>query len=128
MDKKQTASNVSSGAEKVETVEKKVKKQPQNTTAKHVEVVTEEKIDVKKMNAQSTSGKAEKESVAAKARVEQALKKQREKAKRAEEKAKAKAKKIAEKEKRTKMTVAQRKAEMEKLLAERKARIEKRKA
>ena len=128
MDKKQTASNVSSGAEKVETVEKKVKKQPQNTTAKHVEVVTEEKIDVKKMNAQSTNGKAEKESIAAKARVEQALKKQREKAKRAEEKAKAKAKKIAEKEKRTKMTVAQRKAEREKLLAERKARIEKRKA
>ncbi len=128
MNKKQTASNVSSGAEKVETVEKKVKKQPQNVATKRTEVVTEEKIDVKKMNAQSTDGKAEQESAAAKARVATALKKQQEKAKRAEEKAKAKAKKLAEKEKRAKMTATKRKAEMEKRIAERKARIEKRKA
>ena len=80
MKKQETAVNVSSGAEKVETVEKKVKKQPQSgAKAKRAEVVTEEKIDVKKMNAQSTDGKAEKESEAAKARVAQALKKQEEK-------------------------------------------------
>ena len=129
MKKQETAVNVSSGAEKVETVEKKVKKQPQNgSKAKRVEVVTEEKIDVKKLNAQSTDGKAEKESEAAKARVALALKKQEEKAKRAEEKAKARAKRAAQRAKRAKMTSAERKAEAEKRAAERKAIAEKRAA
>ena len=129
MKKQETAVNVSSGAEKVETVEKKVKKQPQNgSKAKRVEVVTEEKIDVKKLNAQSTDGKAEKESEAAKARVALALKKQEEKAKRAEERAKARAKRAAERAKRAKMTSAERKAEAEKRAAERKAIAEKRAA
>lgn len=129
MKKQETAVNVSSGAEKVETVEKKVKKQPQNgSKAKRVEVVTEEKIDVKKLNAQSTDGKAEKESEAAKARVALALKKQEEKAKRVEERAKARAKRAAERAKRAKMTSAERKAEAEKRAAERKAIAEKRAA
>ncbi|MBQ8323107.1 MAG: germination protein YpeB [Clostridia bacterium] len=130
MKKQETAVNVSSGAEKVETVEKKVKKQPQsNTRAKRtVETVTEEKIDVKKMNAQSTDGRAERESEAAKARVAAALKKQEEKAKRAEEKAKEKAKRAAEKAKHAKMTAAEREAEAEKRAAERKALAEKRAA
>jgi germination protein YpeB len=129
MKKQETAVNVSSGAEKVETVEKKVKKQPQSgAKAKRAEVVTEEKIDVKKMNAQSTDGKAEKESEAAKARVAQALKKQEAKSKRAEERAKAKAKRAAEKAKRAKMTEAERKAEAEKRAAARKALAEKRAA
>ncbi len=129
MKKQETAVNVSSGAEKVETVEKKVKKQPQSgTKAKRTEVVTEEKIDVKKLNAQSTDGRAERESEAAKERVALALKKQEEKAKRAEEKAKARAKKAADRAKRAKMTSAERKAEAEKRAAERQAIAEKRAA
>ncbi len=137
-EKKETkiAKNVSSGAEKVEAVEKsvkaqngkeveKVKSSVKKSDAKHTQERSEEKIDVKKINAQSTNGKAEKESEAAKARVAAALKKQEEKARRAEEKAKAKKAKAEARAKRAKMTAAERKAELEKRKAERKAAREK---
>ena len=85
--------NTSSGAEKVETVEKEVKtktnaKKSTRSTSnpKRASVKSQEKIDVKKMNAASTNGKAEKESKAAKARVAAALKKKEAKMRRMEEK------------------------------------------
>jgi germination protein YpeB len=108
-EKKETkiAENISSGAEKVEEIEKTVQKKSKTANGKRTqETSKEEKIDVKKMNAATSDGKAEKESQAAKARVEAALKKQQQKQERkaAYEKARVKA------------------------AAERKAREEKRKA
>ena len=133
-EKQQTeiATNISSGAEKVEKIEKTaqetdgvstketVKKTVKKPTAKRQETVKEEKIDVKHKTA--------KEKRAAEARVNAALKKKEEKAKRAEEKAKLRAKKAEERAKRAKMTAAERKAEAAKRAAERKAAAEKRAA
>lgn len=127
MEKKKTqvATNVSSGAEKVEKVEKTVKKS--GTGEKRVST-KEKEIDVKKLNAESTDGKAEKESQMAKARVEKAIQKQEEKMKkRAEEEKRAKAL-LAERKARIEKKKAERKARAEKREAERKARVEKRKA
>lgn len=114
--KTEIATNVSSGAEKVEVVEKKVKKP--------------EKTDEKELggNAARAKGKAEQETAAAKARVEVALKKKEDKAKRAAEKAKAKKEKAAAKAKKIKEKAAARKALQEKRAAERKALQEKRAA
>ena len=126
MEKKKTkiATNLSSGAEKVEKVEKTVKK---NADEKRVST-KEKEIDVKKLNAQSTDGKAEKESERAKERVEAAIKKQEEKMKKkAEREARAK-KARAEKKARIEKRRAEKKALAEKRAAEKKARIEKRKA
>ena len=53
--KTQVAVNVSSGAEKVEEVQKTVKKKAPG--------MQETQIDVKKINAESTDGKAEKDDV-----------------------------------------------------------------
>ena len=134
-EKEEIGVNLSSGAEKVERVTKQaqtkktssVKSAPnqkvtaqgeaalgsqQNTTEKKTQ-----RISAKKVNAQSAGGKAEKESAAAKARVERAIKKQ-------EEKAKKKADKLARIEKRK----AQKQANAEKRAAERKALAEKRAA
>ena len=134
-EKEEIGVNLSSGAEKVERVTKQaqtkktssVKSVPnqkvtaqgeaalgsqQNTTEKKTQ-----RISAKKVNAQSAGGKAEKESAAAKARVERAIKKQ-------EEKAKKKADKLARIEKRK----AQKQANAEKRAAERKALAEKRAA
>ena len=134
-EKEEIGVNLSSGAEKVERVTKQaqtkktssVKSVPnqkvtaqgeaalgsqQNTTEKKPQ-----RISAKKVNAQSAGGKAEKESAAAKARVERAIKKQ-------EEKAKKKAEKLARIEKRK----AQKLANAEKHAAERKALAEKRAA
>ncbi len=139
------ATNVSSGAEKVEIVEEKVKESkntPQKLEKKTVlseksaqkkgsekrVKETEEKIDVKKMNARSTNGKAEKESEAAKARVEAALKKKEAQAKTAEEKEKLRKARKAERAKRIEARLAAKKALAEKRAAEKKARIEKRAA
>lgn len=122
------ATNVSSGAEKVESIAKETpaKKTVKKTTVKSSSPVAEEKIDVKKMNARSTDGKAEKESEAAKARVAAALKKKEEQAKKKEEKAKRKAEKAAKKKAQIEKRLAERKAAAEKRLAERKASAEKR--
>ena len=143
--KKETkiATNVSSGAEKVETVEKEIKKTQNEkpTVRKEVNKKVETKakgdaalgdsvkektsakegINAKKLNAQTSGGKAEKESAAAKARVELALKKKEEKEKRKEERAKKRAEKQAQRKKK----IAAKKAEIEKRLAQKKADAEK---
>ena len=114
--KTEIATNVSSGAEKVEAVEKQVKQVRQT--------------DEKELggNEAKAKGKAEKETAAAKARVEVALKKKEEKSKRAAAKAKAKKEKAAAKAKKLKQKAEARKALQEKRAAERKALQEKRKA
>lgn len=126
MEKKKTkiATNLSSGAEKVEKVEKTVKK---NADEKRVST-KEKEIDVKKLNAQSTDGKAEKESERAKERVEAAIKKQEEKMKKKAEREARVKKARAEKKARIEKRRAEKKALAEKRAAEKKARIEKRKA
>lgn len=160
--KQEIATNTSSGAEKVETIEKEVKRSGGKTTAKSTafkaeqtvkrpsaksakgsaavgskteKTATEEKIDAKKLNAQSSGSKAEKESEAAKARVAAALKKKEEKEKRKAEKAERAAKKKAEMEKRIAewkekfaKRAAEKKAQAEKRAADKKALAEKRKA
>ncbi len=138
--------NESSGAEKVERVEKEIK--TEKPTAKKVGKSTQPKSakgeaalggqaakEVKEMNAQSTDGKAERESAAAKARVEAALKRKEaqakrkeERAKRAAKKAEARKKKAAEKKAQIEKRAAEKKARAEKRAAERKALAEKRKA
>ncbi len=150
MEKKERkiATNVSSGAEKVETVQKETKKTRAGGEEKSTKTVKtakgdsamgdsvrEEKVSAKKMNARSSGGPAEKESKAAKARVELALKKKEEEAKRKEEKAKKKAakaeerkKRMAEKKAAIEKRRAQKKADIEKHAAERKALAEKRAA
>lgn len=142
MKKKETeiATNVSSGAEKVETIEKEIKKSRGNGTKKKSATVKtvsakgdsalgdstaqKESVNAKKMNAQMNSEKAEKESEAAKKRVKEALKKKEEAAKRKEERARKRAEKVAARKKR----IAERKARIEKQLAEHQANIEKRAA
>ena len=149
MKKKTTeiSTNASSGAEKVEVIEKELKKNREGTKKSEVKSVAKtreepsakaeaavgaeesdykktEKISAKQMNAQSSSGKAEKESAAAKARVEAALKRKEAQQKRKEERAKRTAEKKAARAKR----MAERKARIEKRAAEKKALVEKRAA
>ncbi len=129
--------NTSSGAEKVENIEKEIKNEGEKTVKKSVKTVKSAKgnaalggqaaqkaqsgAEIKKMNAQSTDGKAEKESKDAKARVEKALeRKQKQEARKAERKARAE-KKVAERKKKA----AEKKAIIEKRAAEKKARAEK---
>lgn len=129
-EKKQTeiATNVSSGAEKVETIEQTVQENGGATRAETVKKTVKKpakntqtkKVDIKK--------KTEKENANAEKRVQVALKKKEEKAKRAEERANLRAKRAEERAKRAKMTLAERKAEAEKRKAERKAVAEKRRA
>ena len=140
------ATNMSSGAQKVEIVEEKLKEdkksgqtsyQKKETTEKssakgvanrRVKKDKEEKIDVKKLNAQSSNGKAEAESEAAKARVEAALRKKEAQAKTAEERAAFRKARKAEREKRIAQRLAAKKALVEKRAAEKKAAAEKRAA
>ena len=144
------ATNVSSGAEKVEVVEKEIKKEREKggskKTVKTVKsakgdaalgdsVNRSERISAKKINSQSSGSRAEKESEAAKARVELAIKKKEEKEKRREEKAKKRAewiearkKYIAEENAKIEKRLAEKKAKAEKHAAERKALAEKRAA
>ena len=140
MKKKETkiATNLSSGAEKVEIVEKEVKKaRDEGTKKKTTKTVSakgdsalgdstqkEEPMNAKKVNEQMSSPRAETESAAAKARVEKALKRKEEQAKRKEEREKRKAEKAAKRKKH----LAERKAVIEKRAAEKKALAEKRAA
>ena len=103
------AKNVSSGAEKVENVQKTVKKRnaPKQKTA----------ADKKKA-----------ENKRAKERVEAALKKKEAKQKRKEEKAKKKQAKLEEKNRLKSMSKAEKQAEAEKRKAEKKARMQKKRA
>ncbi len=135
--------NTSSGAEKVEKIEKQTEngqKQVKKTvkapaTAKGEAAMGNAAKEVKKANASSTDGKAEKESQAAKARVEAALKRKEKQAQQKAERQKKQAEKKAAKEKHAaekKALIAKRaaekKAKAEKHAAERKALAEKRKA
>ncbi len=137
-EKTKIAKNTSSGAEKVERIQKsKTQKGNEVKTVKKVKAPEEEtavaeaalgsgeqEINAKKMNATLSKSKAEKESKAAKKRVQTALDKKKEKAKKKEEKKK----KIAEKKAAFTKKVAEKKAEIAKKVAERKALAEKRKA
>lgn len=152
-EKEQIATNTSSGAEKVEVIERETKTAPvkptqksnapkkKATAVKKTQTIgetsakgeaalgseskkKEEKISAKKINARSSGSKAEKESAAAKARVERALKKKEAKEKRKAEKAARLAKKKEERQKRA----AEKKAQIEKRAAAKKALVEKRAA
>ncbi len=138
--------NTSSGAEKVERIEKQtenkktvkqtVQKAPAEKSAKGNAALggqTAEKI--KKVNANSTDGKAEKESNEAKARVEAALKRKEaqenrkaERKERAAKKAEARKKRMEERKALIEKRAAEKKAKAEKHAAERKALAEKKKA
>ncbi len=140
--------NESSGAEKVERIEKEQdgeKKSVKKTTARKNESArgdaamgdsaNKTATEIKRANARSTDGKAEKESEQAKARVEAALerkeKQQKNKALRkecAEKKAAERKKRMAEKKAAIEKRAAEKKARAEKHAAERKALAEKRKA
>ncbi len=100
------ATNVSSGAEKVEVVEKKVKKSAKGDAAMGDSV-----------NAEKRASK-DKESEAANERVQRALRKK-------EEKEKRKSKKMSERIAEYKKYVAEENARIEKRLAEKKAKAEK---
>lgn len=138
------ATNTSSGAEKVENIEKMTKKKSENgqNTTKTVRVVKTNSVEksakgdaalgdssrkqdtVKKQNAQSSNGKAEAESAAAKARVEAALKRKELKEKKKSERLeKARAKKAARKQRN-----AEKKQEIEKKKQAKQALIAKRAA
>ena len=132
MKKKETeiATNVSSGAEKVEVVEKEMKKSRGEGVQKKTKTVTakgdaalgdstkkETPVNAKKVNEQMSSRKAEAESEAAKKRVQLALKRKEAQAKRKEEKEKRKAEKLARRKKR----IADKKAKEQKRMEEREA-------
>ncbi len=141
--------NTSSGAEKVERIEKQTttkhgegqkekesvkKRAPLQKSAKGAAALGDgEKI--KEQNASSTNGKAEAESKAAKDRVDAALKRKQDKEARRQEKKERSEKKAAEKKKRlaekkavAEKRAADKKAKAAKHAAERKAMIEKRQA
>ena len=117
-EKKETkvAENVSSGAEKVETIEKTVQKK--STTPK--------KKQTHAPSSSKQSERVEKENEQAKARVAVALKKKEKRAKQAAARAKKREERSKARQRRAKLTVAERKAEARKLRAERKERIAKR--
>ena len=129
-EEREIAINTSSGAEKVENIEKqtanKKAEKPSNATEKQSAVgeaalgsqKKAERVNAKKINGRTAGSKAEKESEIAKARVEKALKNK-------EEKAKKKAEKLARAQKK-KEERAKRFAEFKKHFAERKANAEKR--
>lgn len=141
--KTEIATNVSSGAEKVEIVEKQVKTQekagdkPKTVAQEKVQVETKagKKTVSARTKKETPSAKAAAEEKAAKARVDAALEKEKAKATRKEawEKAKAErkerfAKMQAERKARAEKRAAEKKAKAEKRAAEKKATIEKRKA
>lgn len=120
----EVATNVSSGAEKVETVEKKVKKTHKDNTAKGDAAMGDSVKSVTVERKESVADKespADKESRAARARVERALEKKAKK----EKKKQAHGKKMKEKIAEYKKYVAEENAKIEKRLAERKAKAEK---
>lgn len=119
--KTEIATNVSSGAEKVESVEKQVKK-TQKTTPKNATKLGGEQ----KTQSQTVSVKAKKENDEAQARVQTALKKQEKKKLRAEAKAKAKKEKAEARKALQEKRRAEKKALQEKRAKERKALQEKR--
>lgn len=122
------ATNLSSGAEKVETVEKtrQTEGEEKAETVKKSVKKSANKPSSKTQKAE-IKAKEEKENKLAERRVKEALKKKEKKKKKAEERAN-RAKKLAERKAKAEKRRAERKAQAEKRLAERKARAEKRKA
>ena len=111
-EEREIAINTSSGAEKVENIEKqtanKKAEKPSNATEKQSAVgeaalgsqKKTERVNAKKINGRTAGSKAEKESEIAKARVEKALKNKEEKAKKKAEKLARAQKKKEERAKR----------------------------
>ena len=133
---KKIATNQSSGAEKVEIIEKekkngvktelkatvKTQASAKGEAAMGGETQKPERVNAKKMNAESAGSKAEKESKAAKERVERALERKKAQAERKEKRAKL----LAEKKTAIKKRMAERKEANAKRAEERKvAREEK---
>ena len=110
--------NTSSGAEKVENIEKEVKKEEGKTAQKSVVKKSERKVPVAK--------KTEKENKAAEARVQAALKRKEEKEKRKAERKAIIEKRKADKKARAEKHAAERKALAEKRAAEKEAKIRER--
>ncbi len=132
-EKTKIAKNTSSGAEKVEKIQKTVQngeKKVKISTEKEVSAKAEsamgkeKQVDAKKMNASLSASKAEKESKQAKKRVQAALAKKKEKDKKKAEKKELAKKKAAER----KQKFAERQAKIKKMFAEKKAELEKLKA
>lgn len=130
-EEKEIAVNKSSGAEKVEKIEKKTGakgKTTRKTVAKTAKAPTPEtakgEAALGSAKKAEVSEKASRETKAAKARVDRALAKK----KKAAEKKAAREKRRAEKKAKIEKHAAERKAIAEKRAAERKARVEKRKA
>ncbi len=125
------AKNTSSGAEKVERIEKVTERKGTSpkTTAKTSQTQGQKEVIVtpqaEKPTEKQVEKRVKKENERAKARVAAAMKKKEAKAKRAEEKAKKRAARAKEREKRAKMTKAERKAAAAKARAERKAKMQK---
>ena len=132
MKKKETkiATNLSSGAEKVETVEKELEQKRGNGDEKKVEKTVKTTTakgdaalgDSTKKTTKKTSTAAEKEEKAAEKRVKTALAKKKEKAEQKEWREKKK----AEFTEQRKKFLAEQEAEIQKIMAEHKARVEKR--
>ena len=121
--KTETATNVSSGAEKVQKIEKEIKKETVSATAPEKEVLVKKK---ETLSTKKPVGKAEKESEAAKARVEKALKKKKAAEQKKEERLKKMEKRKAEIEKLRKKRLEERKAREEKKKQIREERIRER--
>ncbi|MBE5744941.1 MAG: hypothetical protein E7355_02265 [Clostridiales bacterium] len=119
--KKSVAKNLSSGAEKVERVEKSVKTQKTEPNVVETQTVTQKQAAA----SEEVEKKVEKENAHAKKRVDAALKKKEKKAKKAAKRAKLTA---AERKARAAKAKAERKERMEKRLAERKAAAAKKRA
>lgn len=123
------ATNVSSGAEKVETIQKTVQQKDDNKGVAVKKTVKKTNTQPKKSTEKSeVAKKTEKENKKANARVERAIKKKEEKKKRKAEKVAQEKKRKAERKARLEKRVAERKAREQKRQAEKQARIEKKRA
>ena len=125
-EKKEIAVNVSSGAEKVQSIEQEIKRTPsgktQEKTVKKTQTKPKQKTDT------ATKTKIEKERKRAEERVVLAKRKKEEKEQKKAKRLENAKKRRAERNARIEKYRAERRARMEKLLAEEKARIEKKKA
>lgn len=122
--KTEIAINKSSGAEKVEEVEKQLKTSREENDKPVVTV----KKTTQTSSSKRLDSKEKEEKAAAKARVEAALKKQEEKKEREQRQAQSRKERVAARKAAAEKRLAERKAAAEKRLADRKAAAEKRKA
>ncbi len=115
------ATNVSSGAEKVERIEKQATGEKQGDVKRSRATRSKTQTDVKKKKANAEDARA-------KARVEKALKKQEAKKKKQEERERKRREKLERKQRKQSQSVIERKAEVEKRRAELRARKAKKRA